>query len=139
LHAIFSWSGKLPLQILTCNLIYNILSSNLFFFSFVITDYNLLVWWIFFIIPFSLKSRVTWSRDLTWFDTNINLISIHIDSCFCFKFTHTLLSDTYIRWHYFCFVNLWYRDLVKTSIPKLEIFENLCILLKFFKKLSSPL
>ena len=75
------------------------------FFSFVTTDYNLFVSLIFFIIPFNLKTRVARSRDLTWFDTNINLISIHTDSCFCFKVTHTLLSDTYFRSHYFCFVN----------------------------------
>jgi len=41
LHILSSWSGKLPLWILTCNLIYNILIRNLFFFSFVITDYYL--------------------------------------------------------------------------------------------------
>ena len=99
----FSWSGKLPLWIQTCNLIYNILSSNMFFFSFVTTDDNLFVWLIFFIIPFNLKTRVAWSRDLTWFDTNI-ILFLYSDSCFFFKLTHTFLSDTYFRWHYFCFV-----------------------------------
>jgi len=38
------------------------------------TDYNPFVWLIFFIIPFNLKSRVAWSIDLIWFDTNINHI-----------------------------------------------------------------
>ena len=102
---------------------------------------------IFFIIPFNLKTRVAWSRDLTWFDTNINLISIHIDSCFCFKFTRTLLSDTYFRWHYFCFVTLpaMLSRLTFDTETFLKLrdqnfrFQNLCILLKFFKKLSSPL
>ena len=126
----FSWSGILPSRILTCILIYHVLSSNFSLISFVTTEYNLLVWLIFFITPFNLKTRVAWSRDLTWFDTNINLISIHIDSCFCFKFTHRLLSDTYFQMALFLFchiisyvvkTNLWYWDLIKTLRPKLEI------------------
>ena len=71
---------------------------------------------------------------LTWFDTNINLISIHTDSCFCFRLIHTLLSDTYFRWHYFC-VTFDTETLLKLQDQNSR-FQSLCILLKIFKKLS---
>ena len=77
--AFVSWSGKWSFALwnLKCNMIYNVLSSNLFLFSSICnySDYNLFVDQLkFFIILFNLKSGFAWSRDLIWFDTNINLI-----------------------------------------------------------------
>jgi len=105
---------------------------------------------IFLIIPFNSKTRVARSRDIICFDTNINNIS---HSCSCFKFTHVIVWYTLqMTIFLFCQINsyvvktvtllkLWDRDFIKNS----EIqdwdsrLQNLCILLKFFKKVLSAL
>ena len=84
-------------------------------------------------------SYLVWYQHKSYFHTHWQLFSLYIHPYIIVWYT--LQMALFLFYHIMCYVvktNIWYWDLLKTSRPKLQI-SNLCSLLKFSKKLSSPL
>jgi len=84
-------------------------------------------------------SYLIWYKHKIYFHTHWQLFLLQIHPYI--TVWHILQMALFLFCNIICYVvktNIWYWDLLKTSRPNFR-FQNLCILLKIFKKLSSPL